>query len=332
MSLLKPFAFALRALATVAFAAVGVILLVAFLPLFSDAGSYPWVARVLSFDAALMEGVRATVPTRLGSLDFGRAFLALAAFFGAVSLDYGASSLSALTSPSGRRSRYARWKAAAKRRRKSSRPAPSGSRQKAEPTETKSREELVRLMVEAKRRLDAMTKDVAFLALDVVESTNMKLGEDPAFVEHDFKAFKHMVDAVVAKERPLKAAWTPDGAMICFDSLDRAVRAAQAMLRQLPLFNSETRMMRTPFRVRCGVNAGQVQYDPDMPMEEMSDNVIDVAGHMQKYADPDTIFVAEELISSSKVRRGFEPADVEVDGYAVSVWRGPSNRRTVAVS
>jgi tRNA A-37 threonylcarbamoyl transferase component Bud32 len=179
-------------------------------------------------------------------------------------------------------------------------------------------------MVEAKRKLDAMTRDVAFLALDVVESTNMKLGEDRAFVEHDFKEFKRMVDGAVAKYGPLKSAWTPDGAMICFDSLDLSVRAAQAMLKRLPEFNSATRMMQTPFRVRCGVNGGAVQYDADVPMEAMSDNVIVVAGHMQKYADPDTIYAAGDLLRKKKVDRGFVTADTEVDGYTVFMWRGPS--------
>ena len=83
-------------------------------------------------------------------------------------------------------------------------------------------------------------------------------------------------------------------------------------------------MMQTPFRVRCGINAGRVQYDATTPMEEMSDNIIDVAGHMQKYAHPDTIFLASDLIRKRKVIRGFTPADTEVDGHAVSVWRGPS--------
>jgi hypothetical protein len=56
----------------------------------------------------------------------------------------------------------------------------------------------------------------------------------------------------------------------------------------------------------------------------MSDNVIDVAGHMQKYADAETVFVAGDLNRRRKMQWDVTPIDTEVDGHAVSVWRGPS--------
>ena len=46
---------------------------------------------------------------------------------------------------------------------------------------------------------------------------------------------------------------------------------------------------------RCGVNAGYVHFDEATPMEAMSDRVIDIAGHMQKYAEPNTVAVARKL-------------------------------------
>lgn len=325
MILLKPLVPVLRGLSTLAFVGVGVVLLVALLPFFEGASSYPWVMRVISFDAEMIARVRSVVPTELGRLDLARAFLAVAVLFVAASLDLGANQVAALASQSNERQRLKRRKKFAKSLTRQPKPVAPKS-QKVEATgagEKKSREELVQLMVEARRELDAMTRDVAFFALDVVESTKMKLGEDPAFVEHDFREFRKMVDAEVARGM-LKSAWTPDGAMICYDSLEHAIRGAQEMLRRLPSFNRKTRMMQTPFRVRCGINAGNVQYDAATPMEEMSHNVIDVAGHMQKYADPDTIYVATDLIAGHKMSRGFQPVDMEVDGYAVSAWRGPS--------
>ena len=325
MFLLKPVVLVLRVAAIVAVMAVLALMIVAVLPFLEGSGSYPWVNRVVLFDGAIMDGVRSVVPTRIGLLDLARVLVALAVLLAAGLLDVAASRLSALASTASLHRGFGKLMTSAKRFRKQESLSPIASKLKGlKPGDKKSREELVRLMVEARRELDAMTKDVAFFALDVVGSTNMKLGEDSAFVEHDFKEFKKMVDAVIAREGVLKSAWTPDGAMVCFDSLERALRAAQAVLSQLPNFNAKTRMMRTPFRVRCGVNAGRVQYDAAMRMEEMSDNVIDVAGHMQKYADPDTIFVAADLVRGRKLRRDFTPADTEVDGFAVSVWRGPS--------
>jgi len=323
LAFLKPVVFVLRTLATVTFISVGVVLVFGLLPYFEGSGSYPWVHRVVEVDAAMIEGVRSLVPTRLGSMDLARAFLALAVLALAATFDFGANRLHAVVSKK-RRRRRRDWFKNFVQARKVKRAAAKVERAQTRGEDKKSREELVELMVRAKRELDAMTRDVAFLALDVVESTNMKLGEDKAFIEHDFKEFKRMVDAATAEQGMLKAAWTPDGAMICFDSLAHAVRAAQAMLRQLPDFNAKTRMMGTPFKVRCGVNAGRVQYDDATPMEAMSDNAIDIAGHMQKYAAPDTIFVATALIESSGVSTGFTPTDTEVDGYAVSVWRGPA--------
>mgnify|MGYP003549052757 CR=1 FL=1 len=44
---------------------------------------------------------------------------------------------------------------------------------------------------------DAMARNVAFLSIDVVGSTAMKVGEDKAFIEHDFKEYKKMVEAAI---------------------------------------------------------------------------------------------------------------------------------------
>jgi len=70
--------------------------------------------------------------------------------------------------------------------------------------------------------------------------------------------------------------------MICFSTADDAIRAAREVLLELARFNREVKSVKTQFRVRCGINAGAVHFDKAQRMEEMSDRVIDVAGHMQK--------------------------------------------------
>ena len=326
--MLKPIVALLRVLATIAFVAVGLVLIAALLPFVGGPGSYPWVSDVIRYDAMLLERIRSIVPTQIGRLDLARMVLALGFALGGATLEAGAGKLSDMTSKRGPRPARGTWwsrrRRKAKKKKATSAPVQAGVEGILSGDE-KNPEDLVRLMVEAKRKLDALTRDVAFLALDVVDSTKMKIGEDRAFIEHDFAEFKKMVEGVISHEGVLKQAWTPDGAMICFDTTAHAIRAAQEVLRRLPYFNSGTRMMGSRFRVRCGVNAGRVQYDAAKPMQEMSDRVIDVAGHMQKYADPDTIFVAAPLLGKQGAGEwGFTPADTEVDGYSVAVWRGPS--------
>ena len=77
-----------------------------------------------------------------------------------------------------------------------------------------------------------------------------------------------------------------------FPSVNDAVQAGKDIIRELGLFNRTVKLIKTDFSVRCGVNAGFVYFDETTPLETMADRVIDVAGHMQKYADPNTVAVA----------------------------------------
>ena len=149
---------------------------------------------------------------------------------------------------------------------------------------TLDHQELLRIFAETKRKLDALGRDLAFLSVDIVGSTQMKQNEEPAAIQHDFIEYRKMVERVFARCRMLKAAWTPDGVMACFPSVNDAVQAGKDIIRELGLFNRTVKLIKTDFSVRCGVNAGFVYFDETTPLETMADRVIDVAGHMQKYA------------------------------------------------
>lgn len=191
---------------------------------------------------------------------------------------------------------------------------------KLDPSNDESRAELLQVMAEAKRKLESMSRDLAFLSIDVAESTSMKIGEDKTDIEHDFREYKNLVDSRLRSNGSLKAAWTPDGVMACFPTSDAAVKAAQEVIAGLDAFNSNVKLIRANFAVRCGINAGRVYYDEATPMEEMSDRVIDIAGHMQKYAQPDTIACPKQLIKPVQQREGFKDAGRVVDGYETYQW------------
>ncbi len=58
-----------------------------------------------------------------------------------------------------------------------------------------------------------------------------------------------------------------------------------------------------------------------MPLEEVSDRVINIAGHMQKHARPSTVCVAKPFIAPLTATLGFQPTDRVIDGYEVYEWQ-----------
>lgn len=119
----------------------------------------------------------------------------------------------------------------------------------------------------------------------------------------------------------LKAAWTPDGVMACFPASTTRCRQARTSFASSVSSTVLVKLIKTDFSVRCGVNAGFVYFDETTPLQTMADRVIDVAGHMQKYADPNTVAVAQNIVEPLNDRAGFAPAKRVVDGYEVYTWR-----------
>jgi class 3 adenylate cyclase len=187
------------------------------------------------------------------------------------------------------------------------------------------REELLKIFAETKRKLSGMGRELAFLSIDVVDSTKMKIGEEQETVEYDFKQYKTFVDDILKANGVIKVAWTPDGIMACFSNIDTAVKTGKDVIRGLRHFNSEIKLMKSDFRVRCGVNSGYVYMDDDVPLEEVSDRVIDIAGHMQKHAEPMTVSVAKTVVEPMTDRAGFQETPKIVDGYQVYAWSGDEN-------
>ncbi|MBI4060745.1 MAG: hypothetical protein HY403_04875 [Elusimicrobia bacterium] len=186
------------------------------------------------------------------------------------------------------------------------------------------RRKLLQIYAETKKTLEKQKRYVAFLSIDVVNSTGMKLGEARETAERDFILYKKMVERALNNHRSLKSAWTPDGVMICFNSVDDAVGAGQEIVRGLAEFNRRVKTIKHDFALRIGVNAGEVSYDELIPMEEMTDRVIDIAGHMQKHGAIDAVSVTKHAIEPLLGRFDFKPAGRVVDGCEVYEWRLPS--------
>jgi class 3 adenylate cyclase/tRNA A-37 threonylcarbamoyl transferase component Bud32 len=299
-------------------------------PYLENASSYAWLREYQDIDQRLIGAVKSLVPTKIAGYELAR-FLVIIVFYALSRVIEGvANAMAKKLADREVRTRYEAFKKSMGLSDKSRALAPIRKKMESmKPGDTRSREELIQLMIDAKKKLDSMARDVAFLAIDVVGSTDMKLGEDKAFVEHDFREYKKLVEAFMEQNGALKSAWTPDGVMICFADVDGAIRTAQGVLADLERFNREVKTVKTQFRVRCGINAGSVHFEKSTPMEEMSDRVIDIAGHMQKYAAADTVFISRQVLETASDAGGFKPAGQEVDGYEVYWWKAASADPTV---
>lgn len=194
----------------------------------------------------------------------------------------------------------------------------------AESGKTVNRQELLRVFAETKKKLETFGREVAFLAIDVAGSAAMKTGEDPSSVQYDFEEYRKLVERIFRARGVLKAAWTPDGVMACFTHVEDACQAGKDVIKSLKRFNQEIKLSKAEFKVRCGVNAGLVYFDESTPLETISDRIIDVAGHMQKHAEPNTVLVARKIIEPLRQLEEFAHTTQVVDGYEASVWREES--------
>ncbi|HET9029124.1 MAG TPA: hypothetical protein VFN49_03035 [Candidatus Aquilonibacter sp.] len=169
----------------------------------------------------------------------------------------------------------------------------------------------------------ASKKTCSFLSIDVVGSTKMKVGERTTAIDATFQAYEELVRHTFDACGVWKQTWTPDGVMACFLDRELAVSAAQQILSSLAQFNRSENQLRTPIAIRCGLNEGEVTIFEDSQLEKVADHSIDIAGHMQKYADEDTLQIADAFYEKLSERAGFDPTGREVDGFATYAWKPP---------
>jgi class 3 adenylate cyclase len=200
------------------------------------------------------------------------------------------------------------------------------------PAAVADRLSLLRQYSEAQKVLSKGQRHLAFLSVDVVGSTSMKRNEDKLLIEHAFVEYRKFVERILRGHNMWKVSYTPDGTMAAFYSEDDAVAAAKQILNELPWFNEGVHKLKTPFAVRCGVNAGEVIFPDDKTVDQVTDFVIDLAGHMQKYAATNTLWIAKELLDALKEKGGFRlVATQEVDGRATYEWV-PSSVATAKIA
>jgi len=183
--------FLLGLLSAMLLVALAAILLPLVTPYFKNAGSYPWIERVEAFDARMIRWVKSVVPTNFKGYELARWFIVGGILFARMWVDALRRKVTTTIYRAAMQRDFEALQSAAPAGADARLLAPVKEKMKAmDAGNAKSRAELLKVMADAKRQLESMGRDLAFLSIDVVDSTKMKVGEDKTFIEHDFREYK----------------------------------------------------------------------------------------------------------------------------------------------
>jgi class 3 adenylate cyclase len=184
-----------------------------------------------------------------------------------------------------------------------------------------SRSSLLKMLFTLQRQLESQKQHRAFLSVDVVGSTEMKRSAPELAVEYSFTQFRSWVEEVIRTHGGVVQSAAGDGVMAMFPEDAAALRAALQLQQGLAQFNATQNHLPLPFRIRCGVSAGEVAIEEGVPLGHLQSPVIDLAAVLQKRAQPGEIIVSEEVAAllpeAGNLTRLAEP----VDGETAFSWQ-----------
>jgi class 3 adenylate cyclase len=152
--------------------------------------------------------------------------------------------------------------------------------------------------------------EVTCMMVDVVHSTRLKREANPLAVEVSFREYANFIRREVTTHGGAVRAVAGDGVIAEFSSPISAFAAARSIQTAMPEFNSTQNTLGHPFRVRIGLHSDSVHGD----LEQVSfAEVIDVAAHIEKKAQPGGIVVTEDVKSALDDQEFIEIAETVED-------------------
>ena len=101
-------------------------------------------------------------------------------------------------------------------------------------------------------------------------------------------------------------------------TLEDSRRAAGSILERLADFNRDRNLLSPPFRFRLGAHTGVSLVDLDAGVAYS--DVLDLAGHIQKKAEPNTLVISQATLDSLMQPVSVTPIEEQV-GEAGSLFR-----------
>lgn len=186
-----------------------------------------------------------------------------------------------------------------------------------------SRRELLDQLYTIQRKLEQQRRFRAFLSVDVVGSTAMKIGMSDMAVEYSFTQYRSWVEQCVRSEGGRMQIAAGDGLMCMFEDARSAARAAHTLQLRISEFNATHNRLPIPFSLRCGISAGVVAIDDATPIGHLQSTVIDRAAALQRMAGAGGIAVGAEIKPEAEsVLGALDPIEMppgEQPGYSWTV-------------
>ena len=151
--------------------------------------------------------------------------------------------------------------------------------------------------LELEREIESFKVMGSFLDVDVVASRAMKgAGERPEHIIVSFERFRSYISEICVELGGQVLNSNGDELMCFFESAGQAVLAGSAILERLADFNREKNLLGRPFRFRLGIHTGLSLVD--LAAGIAYSEVLDLAGHIQKCAEPDTLVISEATLEA----------------------------------
>ena len=91
---------------------------------------------------------------------------------------------------------------------------------------------------------------------------------------------------------------------------------------EIARFNAEHNRLPVPFRIRCGVSAGEVAVGGGEAIGQLQSAIIDRAAALQKRAEPGGILVSGEVAATALIELGtVTPLDEPIGGEPAFEWK-----------
>jgi pSer/pThr/pTyr-binding forkhead associated (FHA) protein len=166
----------------------------------------------------------------------------------------------------------------------------------------------------------------SFLDVDIVNSYGMKNESTRAdYIVVSFERFRAYVGGVVVEFNGHVLNSNGDELMCYFESTFDSVLAGCQILERLENFNAKQNLLPVPFRFRLGIHTGRSLVDLDQGVAYSA--VLDVAGHLQKLAEHNSLFISEQTHSALPDGLPFEQVGtMEREGLAYFKLVGPISR------